>query len=76
MSDLGDKAGGPLPGNTALGGLKCRNIKVMDFDEANLTALTTSINDWLETRGEETFLYVVWNHDHPDYSALVVYIEE
>lgn len=66
----------PLPSDTSGSSLLCRNIKVQDFDENNLTDLTTAINEWLESRGEETFLYIVWNHDHPDYSALIVYIEE
>lgn len=66
----------PMPSATGGGSLLCRNIKVQDFDENTLTLLTTAINEWLESRGEEAFLYIIWNHDHPDYSALIIYIEE
>ncbi len=56
-------------------GLLARTIKVQPFPaEANLTDLATAINEWLEARGEETFVDIRWNHT--DFSALIIYVEE
>ena len=70
------EGGGSPPTPLSFRRLSLRTIKVMTFDEADLVTLQASINAWLEARGEETFIDIIWNHDHPDYSALVVYTEE
>ncbi len=77
MATPGSTGGGGDP-STPLGfrRLQLRGMKVETFEEATLPLLQTAVNDWLEGRGEETFIDVLWNHDHPAFSVLIFYTEE
>lgn len=71
VKETGEELGLQGPGHS-----KLRTMKVKTFDEANLLALEDAVNAWLEGSGEETFVRIVWDHDHPDYTAMIFYTEE
>lgn len=72
--DLSDDAA--RPARHAVRTLKLRTMQVKTFDEVNLLALEGAVNTWLKAAGEATYHGIVWDHDHPDYTAMIIFTEE
>lgn len=71
MSDIS-----ATPDATNIRGHLLRNLKIAVFDEATIGLLEAAVNDFFEASGEKTYVEFFWIHDHPDYHAMVVYVEE
>lgn len=74
MSGKAEVKGDALSGDS--GEMKCRILKLVSFDEVTLELLVTEVNDWLESRGEESYVAFDWVHDHPSFHGILVYTEE
>lgn len=55
--------------------VRLRMLKVKTFTETSLSTLETSIDTWLEARGEEELVHVQYEIDGTNYTCIIFYTE-